>query len=152
MAVDPSAGATISIGPTTAAADIPAYDALVFQEIGELEDLPGFGDGYETATFIALKDRRVRKVKTTVDAGDLDLTLGNDPSDAGQQAMKEALKSDEDFAFKVELDDSRGTNPTTLYFHGKVMRWSVQIGTAQNIVKAEAGIAINTAILDKPAA
>lgn len=153
MAIQTSAGAKLYIGPTTAAADAAAYAALTYVEVGEIEDLGEYGDTVSLANFTALNNRRVRKLKTTYDAGEMQLTMGKDPADAGQTALKAAAASDSDYAFKIVLDDAPAAGtPTTVYFHAAVTGFKTQVGAADNIVKATTTLAINTKIIEVPAA
>jgi len=148
MTISTSAGITFSIGPAqavTAFADdtaaITALSALVYTEVGEIEDAGEIGDEAATQNFTALGNRRVRKVKTTFDAGTQSLTLGLDRADAGQIAMKAALKSDDNYAFKITYPDGEVD-----YYIGQVTIFRDQIGAADAIRKATAAIAINSAV------
>ena len=152
MSVFTSAGCTVAIGPTTAAANAAAYAALSYDALGEVEEIGEFGDQVGTTTFTSIADRRVRKCKTTFDAGEISLTLGRDATDTGQAAAIAALAADDDYAFQVELNDSGGTSPTTLYFHAKVTGYTTNIGSAEGVVKASLMLAINTAIFEAAAA
>lgn len=155
MAVQTGAGTRISIGPTTAATTPTAYAALTpWTEIGEVEDIGEFGDSVGLANFTALNNRRVRKFKTSFDAGELPVTLGRDPADAGQAALAAAVAADADYAIRIELDDKptpTGKN-TIYYFHAAVTKFTTQVGNADAIVKGTVILAINTPVLAVPAA
>lgn len=153
MAVQTAAGAKLYIGPADDSASSSGdYIGLSYDEVAEIEDIGEFGDSVNEVTFTALSDRRVRKFKGSFDAGTLELTLGRDPSDDGQGAMIDALASDDDYAFKVELNDAEGSgDPTTFFFRGKVMSYTAQIGNTENVVRASASIAINSEIIEVPA-
>lgn len=148
MPVNTAAGATLSIGTKTTATDEASYAADTYVEVGEIENLGEFGDQVAAATFTALADRRVRKFKGTYDAGDLALVIGFDSGDAGQNALNAALKdaSSGDYNFKVKLEDG-----DIFYFGGKVMSRRIVTGGADDIVKANVSIAINTEVLEIPA-
>lgn len=143
-----SAGIKYSIGPAQAVTEfaddtaaITALSALIYAAVGEIEDAGEIGDEAATQNFTALANRRVRKVKTTFDAGTQSLTLGLDRADAGQIAMKAALKSDSNFAFKIEYPDGEAD-----YYIGQVTAFRTQIGSADSITKASASVAINSAV------
>lgn len=151
MGVQTAAGSSFSIGPqNTSAADQSAYEALTYSLVGEVESISDFGDAYNSVTFTSLNDRRVRKIKGSADAGTITITIGHDSADTGQSDLETALASDEDYAFKVQLDDE-GTgspsNDTTFYFRGKVMSARTNPGDAENIVRVTAEVAINSAIV-----
>ena len=150
MTISTSAGITFSIGPaqtvTEFAGDAAAIAALsavgiTYVPVGEIEDAGEIGDEAATQNFTALGNRRVRKVKTTFDAGTQSLTLGLDRADAGQIAMKAALKSDDNYAFKIAYPDGEVD-----YYIGQVTIFRDQIGAADAIRKATAAIAINSAV------
>lgn len=153
MTVRTAAGSKLYIGPVAASTvDTQGeFEALAYVEVGEIESIGDFGDQAAATSFTALGDRRVRKIKTTFDAGTISLTLGRDPSDSGQAAMIAALAEDDDYAFKVTLNDaSQGSpsSPTTFYFRGQVQSYTTNIGNAENVVKATTNIAINSAIIE----
>ena len=153
MTVNTAAGSKFYIGSTTVADTIPEYEADSWEEVGEVEDLGEFGDEAGQATFTSLADRRVRKFKTSFDAGTIPVTCGSDPADDGQQTMVQAFASDLDFNFKVELNDKitiSGT-PTILYFRGKVMSKRRNVGQVDNVVRQSFTVGINSEILEDPA-
>lgn len=150
-----AAGCRFSIGTKNGADDQTAYEADTYVEVGEIEDLGEFGDTFSSVTFTALSDGRVRKYKGTADAGDLTLTVGLDNGDAGQQAVKTAHKdrSKGDYNIKITLNDgdpdaTPALKPTTFYFRGKVMNNTVAPGSADNVVRRNITIGINSDILE----
>lgn len=164
MAVNTAAGSTFSIGPQATYAStvdwddpeqdiIDAFEALVWTEVGEVEDLGEFGDEASEITFTALANRRVRKFKGTFDAGTVTVQAGSDPEDAGQLAMIEAFASDLDFPFRITLNDqlTLSGEPTTLYFGGKVMSKRRNVGNVENVVRQNFPVGINTEIIEVPA-
>lgn len=153
MTVQTAAGSKIFIGPVAGASvDTQGeYEALSYTEIGEVENLGDFGDQANDVPFTTLGDRRTRHFKGSFDAGTVELTVGFDGADAGQAAVKAALASDSDFAFKVTLaDDSDGSPaaPTTFYWRGKLMGRRIQVGNAENVVRAALTIGINSALVE----
>lgn len=154
MAVKTAAGTKVFIGPKGTYADLAAYEAITWVEIGEVETLGDFGDSVGVATFTALANRRVRKFKTTYDAGTMSLTVGDDASDVGQQDVELALYDDGDFPFKVVYNDQITAvtgNGTTLYFQGKVINGARNVGDVENIIRRSYDVGINTEILTDPA-
>ena len=114
-----------------------------------------FGDTFSSVTFTSLEDGRVRKYKGTADAGDLTVTVGLDNGDAGQNAVKTAHKdrSKGDYNIKITLNDGDPDAtpviaPTTFYLRGKVMNNTVAPGAADNVVRRNVTIGINSEILE----
>lgn len=151
-----AAGCRFSIGGKTGADTQTEYEADTYVEVGEIEDLGEFGDTFSNVNFTALADGRVRKYKGTADAGDLTLTVGLDNGDAGQQAVKAAHKdrSKGDYNIKITLNDGdpdatpTPIAPTTFYMRGKVMNNTVAPGSADNVVRRNITIGINSDILE----
>lgn len=141
-----AAGAQVSIGTTVAATTLTAFQADTYTPIGFVEDLGEFGDQANAVNFTGLADRRTRKAKGSYDAGDLTVTAGADPSDAGQTALVAAFASDLDYNVRVVLPDkitNAGTG-TTIYFKGKIMSKRRNVGSVENVIRRMFTIAINS--------
>lgn len=153
MTVNTAAESRVFIGTTGQANDLTDYEADSYIEVGEVEDLGEFGDTAEEVTFTALKDRRTRKFKGSFNAGTITIVCGSDPSDAGQDALRDAFDSDFDYNFKIMLNDAItvGGQPTILYFSGKVMSKGRNVGQVNNVVRQTFAVGINTAILETAA-
>lgn len=148
MGVQTAAGSKLYISDSAATASTQsAFESLTYLEVGEITDLGEFGAEFSNITHTSLGDRIVRKFKGTEDPGSLQLQLGYDPDDTGQAECKTALASDNEWAFKVTLNDA-GTgspsSPTTFYFRGRVMSFKRQVGGPESVVGAQCNIGINT--------
>lgn len=150
-----AAGCRISIGTKTVATDAATYAADTYTEIGEIEDIGEFGDTFSAVNFTALSNGRVRKYKGTADAGDMTLTVGLDNGDVGQRKIADAHKdrSKGDYNIRITLNDGDPSavppiNPTTFYFSGKIMKNTVSPGSADNVVRRNVSIAINSDVLE----
>lgn len=160
MAVSKTAGARFYIGPVlnpdTVGAMSEASALTYFEgisggdwdEVGEIESFGDLGDNSEVATFASVADRRVRKFKTTRDAGTMTIVCGKDELDDGQLAMIAAEKTDFNYAFKLVYNDAADetASPTTDYFGGMVMSRPSNIGGVQDITKRTFNLGVNTAI------
>lgn len=153
MAINTSAGAKIFIGPVNNVADDETtYSGLTYVEVGEVETLGEFGDSSQAVTFTGLSDARVRKLKGAADAGDIALTVANDPSDVGQIALIAASDTKFSYAIKVVLADAADENDTdtTIYFRGKVMSRRLNVGGANDVTKRAFTIGIDSALVEVP--
>jgi hypothetical protein len=162
MTVNKTAGARFYIGPVVNTDTIDAMtdeDAIVFfeaiaeeewTEVEEIESFGELGDNSEVVTFAAVDERRVRKFKTTRDAGTMALVCGRDPLDAGQVALVAAEKTDYNYAFKLVYNDARDENhsPSTDYFGGMVMSRPTSLGGVGDITKRTFNIGLNTAVYE----
>lgn len=147
--INTASGAKLFIGGTTAASTLIAFQALVWTEVGEVEDLGEFGDESESISFTALSDARTRKKKGPRDAGTITVVTGDDMLDQGQIAMEAAEASPLDYNFKVQLNDAitlAGVD-STHYFRGLVMSKRRNVGNASNIVRRTFNVGVNTTIL-----
>jgi hypothetical protein len=154
MTVHTSAGTKIYIGGKG-----PLLDESAFQLIGEIVNPGEFGRVYEEIQHTSLDNRNVRKFKGSRNDGNMNMQLGRDPSDDGQADLIVALDDDDDYNFKVELNDDpggTGDSPTTILFKAKVMSYTTNIGDANSIVAATAllgiqsGTIVETAAIDVP--
>jgi hypothetical protein len=150
-----AAGCRFSLGGKTGADTEADYTKDIYVEVGEIEDLGEFGDTFSSVAFKSLRDGRVRKYKGTADAGDLTLVVGLDNGDPGQRAVKRAHKdrAKGDYNLKITLNDgdpdaAPAVLPTTFYMRGKVMNNTVAPGAADNVVRRNITIGINSDILE----
>ena len=145
-----ASGAKLFIATTTATpANLAAYQALVWTEVKEVEDLGEFGDEAEQIKFTALSDGRTRTLKGPRDAGAMAIVVGSDLLDAGQTAMEAAEASTLDHNFKIELNDAitLAGDPSEHYFHGKVFSKRMNVGNASNVIRRNFSIGVNSVIL-----
>lgn len=160
MTVHKTAGARFYIGPVVNADTIEAMtdeDAITYfeglsgwVEIEEIESFGDLGDNSEIATFANVKNRRIRKWKTTRDAGTMAVVCGRDPLDAGQDALVAAEKADYDYAFKLVYSDAPDSDyvNSVEYFAGMVVSRPTNLGGVQDITKRTFNIGVNTAIYE----
>lgn len=148
MTISAASGSTLFIGTTADGENLSQFLADSYTEVGEVEDLGEFGDTSELVTFASLTDGRIRKLKGTRDAGDMAIIVGADMTDAGQDAMESAEQDTLNYNFKVVLNDALtlGGTPSEHYFRGKVMSRRLTVGTANNVVRRNFTIAVDSAI------
>ncbi len=150
MAVGPTAGSKLYIAPP---GDLPiSPDNYV--EVGEIADLGSFGRQYNKITSEAVGSREVRKFKGTYDDGTMTLKLNRDPSDAGQGDLQDAVASDDDYQFKVVLNDDTVALPvpTTVTFAAKVMSYTTELGGPNNVTQSTAVLEIQSGTIVETAA
>lgn len=149
MAETTAAGAKLYIGPANSTANTQNdYEGLSYVEVGKVIDIPEFGIEFQEVTSDQLGDRLTKVFKGQKRAGVPSIVYDHDASDSGQGDMSDAVDSDDDYAFKVTLDDAGSgspSSPTTFYFRAKVMGDPITIGTANNMVRRRANLGINSA-------
>lgn len=147
---DTASGSKFYIGGPGKPANLAAFEAESYIEVGEIEDLGQVGDESSEVTFVTLADGRVRKFKGPRDAGTQAIVCGATSSDEGQVAMIAAEGTPLDYAFKYELNDQltiSGT-PTIGYYYGKVMGKRRNIGVATNVVRYNFNVGVNSAPIE----
>lgn len=147
-----TAGSKVYIGQvmTAQSADFTSSDfqGQSWTEIGWLETIGQFGDESTEITFEAIGESRVQKLKGTRNAGNMELVCGIDNSDPGQLALRAAEQTPFDYAFKVEFNDAPpGGTPSERYFIAKVMTARETLDGANNVVRLNATLAINSNIV-----
>lgn len=153
MAIASTTGAKLYIGPVNSSATTSTqYSALSYTEVKEIESIGEFGDAASTIQFTSLGDARVRKRKGVRDAGDLNVVCANDPLDAGQLEMVAGEKTSFTYAFKIVLEDSADANDTdsTFYFRALIATARLNVGQANEMIKRNFALLIDSAILEIP--
>lgn len=150
--INTASGARLYIGGQNSDRDsvLADYQADSYVEVGEIEDLGEFGDESERVKFTGLQDGRTRTLKGPRDAGEMPIVVGDDMTDEGQVAMAAAEASPLDFNFKVVLNDAVtiGGNGSEHYFIAKVFSKRRNVGQANNVVRRNFAIGINSAITE----
>tara|TARA_R110000782_G_scaffold47256_1_gene104025 strand:+ start:7877 stop:8341 length:465 start_codon:yes stop_codon:yes gene_type:complete len=122
MAVYSMALATIHIGTTGAGSTKSEMEADTFVEIGEVQSFSALSDTQNFSTFTSLTSGRTMQSKSSKSGDNVTVTVGYDPDDAGQIALRAAAAVTTQAAYnmKVVYNDPAASKPTTIYFRGKV--------------------------------
>jgi hypothetical protein len=158
MTIFATAGTKVFIGPAkaTQTADFVAADFTTIEdedwiEIGSKESIGSFGDTSSEVTFDDIGKGRTQKLKGTRNAGNMELVCGIDYADPGQIALIAAEKTPHDYAFRVEFNDKPavGSSPknSARYFVAKVMSSAEVLDSANNVMKLNATLGINSNIV-----
>lgn len=116
-----------------------AFAALSWDEIGEVDEIPEFGPEYSIIKRTPLAQRTVRKLKGSVDYGNLMLKAAKVPGDDGHAACLTALDEDDAQSFKVKFADG-----TISYFTGLVYAYKSSVGGSESFTGAAIGIEIDS--------
>lgn len=147
-----ASGTRFYIGPSVASTvdTTGEFSALSYTEVGLIETLGEVGDESNAVTFAAIGDGRVRKAKGARDAGTMAITVGHDPSDAGQLAMIAAEATNNNYAFKMVLPDGPTTSSTdtVVYFRGLVMSKRLNVGENDNVVRRTFNVGVNSELYE----
>lgn len=156
MAVYATNGAKLYIGGTKAQQSTDFVEAdftsTTWVEIKDVENLGSLGDTAESIDFTAVGDARTRVMKGSRSAGTMEVVCGINYADAGQTALIAAEKTIHDYAFKLVFNDAPpGGDPSERLFIGKVMSASEQLDGANNVMKLNASIVVNSNVVRKDA-
>jgi hypothetical protein len=131
---------------------LSAYDALTgWVQVKGITNIGEFGATFQEITSEPLEAEATGKYKGMRNDGSLALTMERVPDDEGQQALIEALQSYDSFDFMVALNDKPAgatSKPTRLYFPGKVLSYTTNVGGANNLVTASCTISIDGAVVE----
>ncbi len=154
MAINGTLGSKLFISDAAIAATVDTeqeFAAQSWTEVGLIESFGEFGRQFDLATFQAVKDGRTYKLKAGYNDGNIQFTLGQDLSDAGQLALKTAaeLTTQANYGFRIEFNDAPSTvgGPTTVYFRGLAMSFRSQMGAANAVIRATSSVEVNSDIL-----
>lgn len=161
MAIHKTAGSRLFISPTAVDNDdingMSDEDAIEFFEaindwieVEEVEDFGELGDTAESVTFTSVKNRRVRKLKGSRDAGTQAIVVGRDALDDGQEALIDAELTDFNYPIKIELADARtpGHSNSVMYYAGLVMSRPTNMAAVNDVTRRTFNIDINTAVYE----
>ena len=97
MTINTTAKSKVYVGPANATiSELAEFEAVTWTEIKEVEDLGEFGVEGNIQEFLSLADGYVRKLKGSLNSGDIELVTARDPSDAGQNLLRAASDRPQD--------------------------------------------------------
>lgn len=125
------------------------YAGQSWVEVGWAESIGEFGDEASEITFDAIGQARTQKLKGSRNAGTMAARFGISPGDPGQILMRDAENGPQDYAFRIDFNDAlspTGT-PSQRYFIAKVMSAREVLDTANNVVRLNASLGVNSNIV-----
>ena len=141
-------GSQVFVGDgSSSAVDQTTFEAVTWVKIGEVTEIPEFGEEKNAVEYASMDDGRTRTLKGRARGSTITLTMGHVAGDPGQQALQTAYDAAGDVEFKATLNDPGSgltPTPTTYYFWGAVMAININPGDGNNPVMMSATIAINT--------
>jgi hypothetical protein len=112
-------GATVAMSATLPATyDAAGYGstATTYTAIGSIESLGDHGGEKNVATFTALADGVVQKFAGSTNYGQLSLTMGAMPSDAGQDLVETAFASRNRYSLKITYPMRTGESSAEIHY------------------------------------
>lgn len=157
MTIYATNGAKLYIGTAlaTRSADFVVADfaSQTWVEIGEVEALGTVGDTSAEITFDSISTNRTRRLKGTRNAGSMEVVCGIDYEDPGQIALIAAEKTIHDYAFRIVMNDApAGGTPSERLFVAKIGSAAEALETANNVMKLNASLWVNSNVVHVDAA
>lgn len=145
MTVMTTAGTVLSLTATLPATQAPSdWNAIgTFVAAGEVTDLGDLGKEYNTVSHSPIGSRRVIKIKGSYNNGTQTIQMGRDFTDPGQIQFQNALSSDNDYAFRIVLQNGK-----KLYFQAKVSSFKYSLGGVDTVTAASANLELTTDIVE----
>ena len=154
MSIFATNGAKLYIGGAMAStsADLVLSDfsgqTSNWKEIGEAEGLGSLGDTAAEISFDAVNHPRTKRLKGNRTAGMMEIVCGIDYGDEGQLALIAAEKTDDEYAFKLVLNDApSGGTPSERYFVALIGSAGEAFDAANNVMKLNASLWVNSNIV-----
>lgn len=146
MALVTAAGARLFVADPGPLSPDPSW-----VEVDEVTNYGDFGPKFAKIAFESITNRLVRKYKGTRDDGTLQLNLGRNTSDNGQAKLRTASLSDDDYNFKIELNDvTVGFSvPTTFKFKAQVMSYTTKLTGPNSIVGSTCDLEIQSGTIEE---
>lgn len=147
-----TSGAKLYIGgPLAAKANnfaLGDYAAQSWVNVDWTENIGSFGDTAAEIKFDSIGQGRTLKLKGNRDAGTMSVVCGLDYEDDGQIALRAAEATPNPYAFKVEFNDAPvGGTPSERYFIAQVMSVAEALDTANNVMKMNVSLGVNSNIV-----
>jgi hypothetical protein len=136
-------------------ADFETSPAKSWTEVDMWMNAGTVGDTAQVITTPVINRGRDLKQKGTRNAGQMQLVFGLKASDAGQTALRAAEATPNNYAFKIEFNDKAATSGATnslRYFVGLVMSAAEQFDEANNVMRLNVSLEVNSNIVPKAAA
>lgn len=160
MAIFATAGSKLFIGAALAAKNadfvVADFTSQTWVEIQPLESIGSIGDEAQEITFDAVGQARTQTIKGSRKASAMACVAALDYSDVGQIALLAAEKTPYDYAFKVVFNDAPATGsaptPSSRMFIAKVMSATEQLDSANNVMKLNFNLPVNSNIVRVAAA
>lgn len=157
MTIFATAGSRLYIGEAIDDKDVDFvladFNSQSWVEIGGLTNLGELGDTAEliTANIIALG--RTKKVKGTRNAGSMAIVAAHDAQNEGQQLLRSAEATENNYAFKLVFNDAPvdGT-PSERQFIALVMGARNQFNEANSVMNLMGALEINSNLVQVEAA
>lgn len=147
MGVGPTSGTRLYIAEPGPLSPEPSW-----VEIGEVTQIGDIGGrNYGVIRHDSLALRRTQKFKGQYDPGNPTIQIGRDFNDAGQAMLEDANESDENYNFKIVLNDAPDGVPSEGIFQALVTNFVNNIGNATSVVGATFTVELNSDVIWTPA-
>ena len=130
--------------------DDTGFEALTFQDVGEISSFPEMGGEAEVATHTPVKSGVVAKRAGSRDYGSVVFPMAHVFGEAGQDELQSGFDgTNAGKVYSIKVD-----NPTigALFFTAVITSFKFTPGDANSIAQASAGLALTNKVIAKAAA
>jgi Ethanolamine utilization protein EutJ (predicted chaperonin) len=138
-------GSTLGLvaSPRIAAADVSAYNAKTYVDIGKIVSIGALGDTSQAISISLLKEGRVIYVNGEKTLGEISVTLAVDISDTAQATVRNNANTNTNYWFEVEdLDGKRYFFQGLLANYQELERSASQYKGATFVIRGNTGIVV----------
>ena len=115
-----------------------------WKALGELTNVDEFGRQYEVVRANNLSDGATRKAKGSYDNGSVPFETLFDARDGGQVIMEEALRSTQNYAFRIDAPpDTDGDDGPTYYLQALITSFRPRIGGPNDMTMMRGNLEID---------
>lgn len=147
-----TAGSKIYIGGALSDQDadfiLTDFDSQTWVEVTPVTSIGSMGDSAQEITSDVIGRNRTTVMKGTRRAPTMEVVADLDMSDAGQIALVAAEAQNHNYAFKIVFNDAPATGsaptPSERYFIAMVMSATEELEGANNVMKLNSSLAINS--------
>lgn len=118
--------------------DAAGFAAQAWKNMGKVKNVAEFGKQFDIITNNYLSQRGAEKKKANWNGGQLNMELDLLDGDLGQELAYDALDSDDDYSFRVTLQ-----NGTVYYLRCLVTAFRVMTGSSSDMVRGNLSTEVN---------
>lgn len=160
MAVQGALGTVMAISDTSITTNIDTeaefFAVTGYTDVSLIENFGEFGKQFDLVTFQAVADGRTYKLKGGYNAGSMQVVIGQDLADAGQDKLYDNANSATQarIAVRLILNDEPSSlgGASRYYFLAMPMSWRTNLGAVNNAIRATVNMEIDSEIIYVPPA
>lgn len=127
------------------------FFAQSWTELALIQNFGEFGRQFQLVEFQSVGEGRTYKLKGGYNDGQLQLSFGQDLSDAGQALLRTAANAStqDNYGYRIEFNDAPSGvgGPTTYFFRGLPMGFRTTMGGLNDVIRANSTVEVNSDVI-----